>query len=77
MCVFSSPKTPKLPEPQPKDSAIEETADNVVIGEKRTQDPTKKKKSISSKRMGRRLGTSSLQIPLNPGVQSGNLNYPV
>ena len=27
MCVFSSPKTPKLPAPQPKDSAIEETAD--------------------------------------------------
>jgi len=76
MCVFSTPKPPPLPKPEPVDSAIEDTADKVVIGDKRTQ-PDKKKKKVASTRMGRRLGTRSLQIPLNPGVQSGNLNYPV
>ena len=76
MCVFSAPKPPPLPKPEPRDSAIEDTADKVVIGDKRTQ-PDRKKKKVASTRMGRRLGTRSLQIPLNPGVQSGNLNYPV
>jgi len=75
MCFFSPPKPPPLPKPEPKDSAIEDTADRVVIGDKRTQ-PDRKKKIITSGRMGRRLGTRSLQIPLNPGIQSGNLNYP-
>ena len=76
MCIFSTPKPPPLPKAEPVDSPIEDTADKVVIGNKRTQ-PDRKKKSITSRRMGRRLGTRSLQIPLNPGVQSGNLNYPM
>ena len=76
MCFFRPPKPPELPKPEPVDSAIEDTADKVVIGDKRTQFDRKKKR-ITSRRMGRRLGTRSLQIPLNPGVQSGNLNYPV
>ena len=75
MCLFSPPKPPELPKPEPKDSAIEDTADKVVIADKRTQ-PDRKKKAIKSTRDARRLGTRSLQIPLNPGVQSGNLNYP-
>ena len=76
MCFFKPPDPPKLPEKEPVDSAIEDTADKVVIGDKRTQ-PNRKKTKVASTRMGRRLGTRSLQIPLNPGVQSGNLNYPV
>jgi len=76
MCVFSTPKPPPLPKPEPVDSPIEDTADKVVIGDKRTL-PDKKKKTIKNVRVARRLGTRSLQIPLNPGVQSGNLNYPV
>ena len=76
MCIFSAPKPPPLPKPEPRDSPIEDTADKVVIGDKRTQ-PDRKKRRITSRRMGRRLGTRSLQIPLNPGVQSGNLNYPM
>jgi|TARA_R100001510_G_C7580970_1_gene153953 hypothetical protein len=75
MCIFSTPKPPPLPKPEPRDSAIEDTADKVVIADKRTQ-PDRKKKAIKSTRVARRLGTRSLQIPLNPGVQSGNLNYP-
>ena len=90
MCVFSAPKPPPLPKPEPRDSPIENTAARVVVGDNRTQqtDSTtksnttkssntrRKKQRITSRRMGRRLGTRSLQIPLNPGVQSGNLNYP-
>ena len=73
MCFFSRPKPPELPKPEPKDSPVEETASAVVIGDDRDEPGTTPK-----------LGTSSLQIPLNPGVQlplnpgvqSGNLNYP-
>ena len=75
MCLFSPPKPPELPKAEPKDSAIEDTADKVVIADKRTQ-PTKKKKAIKNIQVAKKLGTSSLQIPLNPGVQSGNLKYP-
>ena len=74
MCILSTPKPPPLPKPEPKDSPIEDTADRVVIGDKRT---VRKKKPVASLRMGRRLGTRSLQIPLNTGIQSGNLNYPM
>ena len=74
MCFFKPPKAPELPEKEPEDSAIEDTADRVVIGDKRT---ARKKRPIRNQRMGRRLGTRSLQIPLNTGVQSGNLNYPM
>ena len=42
MC-FRRPSPPPLPEPEmPQDSAIEQTASKVVVGDKRTS-PTKKK----------------------------------
>jgi hypothetical protein len=64
----------------------EETADAPVTGRKRTEQttPTKKKTdgtTIGTRTTGaaatrRRLGTSSLRIPLlNSGSSSGNLNY--
>ena len=74
MC-FSRPKPPPLPEPEPVDSAIEETADKVVIGSKR-KSSSRQRKTVSSQTGRRRLGTRSLQIPLLANtVSSGNLNY--
>lgn len=73
MCLFK-PKTPELPKAEPKDSAVEETASAVVIGDDRDEPGTGDKPKPKPK--PDMLGTSSLQIPLNPGVQSGNLNYP-
>ena len=70
MCFFSRPKPPPAPEPEPVDSPIEETADEVVIEKRKKKD---QQKAIST---GRRTGTSSLQIPLQTGSKSGNLNYP-
>ena len=65
MC-FSRPKPPALPEPEPVDSAIEDTADKVVIGQKRKQldSPKKKKNKMTPVTGGKGLGTASLQIPL-------------
>jgi hypothetical protein len=77
MCLFSPPKPPALPKAEAADSAIEDTADKVVIGDDRTTTKPKTKLKTKTKTKPKRLGTSSLQIPLNPGVQSGNLNYPV
>ncbi len=76
MC-FRPPKPPPLPEPEPVDSAIEQTASKVVVGDKRTS-PTKKKSRITPTTGRRRLGTRSLQIPLltNSGTNMSNLNYP-
>ena len=69
MC-FGRPSPPPAPAPEPVDSPIEETADAVVVGKQ------KKKQAADTKvAMGRRMGTSSLQIPLQKN-QSGNLNYP-
>ena len=75
MC-FRSPSPPPLPEPEPVDSPIEETADKVVVGNKRKL--TKKKSKITPVTGGKRLGTRSLQIPLltNSGSNMNNLNYP-
>ena len=72
MCFFSRPKPPPAPapEPEPVDSPIEETADEVVIEKRKKKD---QQKAVST---GRRAGTSSLQIPLQTGSKSGNLNYP-
>ena len=42
MCLGRRPSPPPLPPKQPTDSAIEETADSVVVGKDR---PTKKKKT--------------------------------
>jgi len=65
MC-FRRPSPPPLPEPEPVDSAIEQTAEKVVVGQKRTQkdSPSKKKSKITPTTGGKRLGTASLQIPL-------------
>ncbi len=56
------PKPPALPEPEPVDSAIEQTAKKVVVGRKRKV--SKKKSKITPTTGGKRLGTASLQIPL-------------
>ena len=76
MC-FGSPKPPKLPDPEPMDSAIEQTADKVVMADKRTQPSKKKKQQLATVTGRRRLGTKSLQIPLLANTSgTGNLNYP-
>ena len=76
MCIgpFRPPSPPPLPKPEPSDSAIEDTADKVVVGRKRKR-PTG---IMTASNIGRRLGTKSLQIPLLGGTssRSGNLNYP-
>ena len=72
MCFFSRPSTPPAPEPEPEDSAIEETADQVVVGDK------KKKKKIQDTQMKvgkKQYGTQSLQIPL-ASENSSNLSIP-
>ena len=76
MC-FRPPKPPPLPEPEPRDSAIESTADRVVVADKRSTSP-RRKKQLATPTGRRRLGTRSLQIPLLGGMgsPSGNLNYP-
>ena len=71
MCVFSTPKPPPLPEPRPTAPMPEKTAKAPVVGTKRT---TSTKTGVG-RRAFRRLGTSSLRIPLNTGMGSGNLNY--
>ena len=45
MCFGRRPTPPPLPEPEPGDSPVEHTAQQVVVGEKRKQlkSPTKKK----------------------------------
>jgi len=76
MCLRSPkpPPPPKIPEPRPAAPAPEETASAPVLGKKRTsqQTPTRKKtEDAVTSRTGtaavisrRRLGTSSLRIPL-------------
>ena len=61
MCFGGRPSPPPAPAPEPVDSAIEETADAVVVGKQQ-----KKKTS----------GTKSLQIPLLDNQKGGDLNYP-
>ena len=77
MCLFRPPSPPPLPKPEPRDSAIEDTADKVVVADKRTTSP-RRKKQLATPTGRRRLGTRSLQIPLLGGMgsSSGNLNYP-
>ena len=80
MCIFRKPpEPPPLPEPRPTPPMPERTADAPVTGRKRKE--TKAKNPLGSNRTGaatarRRLGTSSLRIPLaSSGTSSGNLNY--
>lgn len=64
-----------MPDPEPADSAIEMTADRVVIGDKRKTTPRQQSK-IATKVTRKRFGTRSLQIPLLTGsTSSGSLNY--
>ena len=72
MCVGRS-RPPKLPDPEPMDSAIEQTASKVVVGSKKKSSKDQKMTPITGRK---RLGTQSLQIPLLPNTSSyGNLNY--
>ena len=71
MCLGSRPSPPPAPAPEPVDSAIEDTADAVVVGSQKT----KKKKAEGQVAMGKKMGTKSLQIPLLDG-KGGDLNYP-
>ena len=73
------PSPPPLPEPEPVDSPIEETADRVVVGERRKQGAARRRRGLATLTGRRRLGTRSLQIPLLPNsmTQGGTLNYPV
>ena len=74
------PSPPPLPEPEPVDSPIEETADRVVVGERRKQGAARRRRGLATLTGRRRLGTRSLQIPLLPNSMpqsSTTLNYPV
>ena len=75
MCVGRS-RPPKLPDPEPLDSAIEKTADRVVVGDKRKSTKMKNRPRTSTDIGRKRLGTQSLQIPrLVNSNNSSNLNY--
>jgi len=74
------PSPPPLPEPEPVDSPIEETADRVVVGERRRQGAARRRRGLATLTGRRRFGTRSLQIPLLPNSMpqgSSTLNYPV
>ena len=79
MCLGRRPSPPPLPEPEPVDSPIEETADRVVVGERRRQGAARRRRGLATLTGRRRLGTRSLQIPLLPNsmTQGSTLNYPV
>jgi len=70
MC-FGRPSPPPAPAPEPVDSAIEDTADAVVVGKQKKKQTDQTKLS-----QGRRMGTKSLQIPLLDNQKGGDLNYP-
>ena len=67
MCVGRRPSPPPLPEPRPTAPRPEKTAERVVVGQQRAE----------GQRRRRRLGTSSLRIPLLSQEQTGtsNLRY--
>ena len=82
MCVFSRPSPPPLPEPRPTAPRPEATADRVAVGRRsfpgmQTSSSFQKRTGRQSIRTPRRLGTSSLRIPLLNQEQtgSGNLRY--
>ena len=43
MCLGRRPSPPPLPDPEPVDSAIEQTATKVVVGDKRKSLPTRRR----------------------------------
>ena len=73
MCppIFKTPEPPELPEARPTAPMPEKTAKAPTVGTKRTTST----RTGRGRRSFRRLGTSSLRIPLNTGMGSGNLNY--
>ena len=76
MCIGRRPSPPKLPDPEPLDSAIEQTADKVVLASNRSNPESKMRRKLSSQTGRGRLGTQSLQIPLlTNSTNTGNLNY--
>ena len=78
MCIGRS-TPPPLPKAEPVDSPIEQTADKVVVGERRKQGSARRRRGLATLMGRRRLGTRSLQIPLlsNSMQQGSSLNYPV
>ena len=80
MCFGSRPSPPPAPAPEPVDSPIEETADRVVVGERRKQGAARRRRGLATLTGSRRFGTRSLQIPLLPNSMpqgSSTLNYPL
>jgi len=85
MCIFNRPAPPPpLPEPRPVAPKPEPRAERVTVGSQRTPAPRGQQTTEGERRRGRqsirsrrRLGTSSLRIPLLNQEQmgSGNLNY--
>jgi hypothetical protein len=75
MCIFNKPSPPPLPESRPTAPRPEKTAENVVVGQQKTEG--RKRRRTRSERARRRLGTSSLRIPLLNQEQTGtgNLRY--
>ena len=74
MCLFRIPSPPPLPEPRPTAPRPEQTAKNVVVGNKRS---SQRRPGGTRRDRGRAFGTASLQIPLSNQGQTGmgNLNY--
>ena len=72
MCVFSRPSPPPLPDPRPTAPRPEKTAERVVVGQQRAEGQKRRKQSNIRSR--RRLGTSSLRIPLLDQGQMGTGN---
>ena len=60
MCFFSRPSTPPAPEPEPEDSAIEEPADQVVVGDKKKK---KKNKTADSLKIAKQKETKNFSNP--------------
>ena len=74
MC-FGRPRAQELPEPPPPDSAIEPTADRVVVGANRSSS-SRDDRRMSTTAGRKRLGTRSLRIPLLVrSANSNNINY--
>ncbi len=71
MCIFSPPSPPPLPKPRPTAPMPEKTAKAPVVGSRRKTST----KTGRGRTAFRRLGTSSLRIPLNRNMSNSDLNY--
>ena len=54
------PSPPPLPEPEPVDSPIEQTADKVVVGERRKQGAARRRRGLATLTGRRRFGGDGL-----------------